>query len=191
MMSNQKKEMKVIIKNFSYEGISLAANIKTWSNQPVAEFLNKVINPKDADRKIFRLKDEQIKEIEEKLGSKPKVPASFKEIYQQFKNVKLGSEKPKGDVEILDVDELRGNEEETYKELQKGNTVPAELVYDFVSGRAAYQQQKASSQLEDGKGGSSNLYVRVDWDGVIYVQGKSDVIKKLADKINKIDYSDY
>lgn len=81
--------MKLIVKKFSAQEIDLAANINSWSNKPVAEFLNKVINPKDADTKIFRLKPEQQKEIKEKLGSEAKMPASFKEIYQQFKSSKI------------------------------------------------------------------------------------------------------
>lgn len=73
--------MKVIIK--------FAVNTSSWSNKEVAEFLNNIIDPKSADQVIRKLTPDQINQIKDKFGSEPKLPAKFKEIYQQFKSSKV------------------------------------------------------------------------------------------------------
>lgn len=75
--------MKLVIKKF-------AVNVSSWSNKELADFLNKLINPKYPDAPIKELSKDQINKIKDKLGNEPKLPATFKEIYQQFKSVELG-----------------------------------------------------------------------------------------------------
>lgn len=59
----------------------------------VAEFLNSIIDPRSADTVIQAadISEENMKKIQDKLGGTPKLPAKFKEIYQQFKSVKIPS----------------------------------------------------------------------------------------------------
>lgn len=73
--------MKVIVKSFS-------VNTQSWSNKYVAETLNKILDPKKPDQKFKKLNEDQEYEFKSTFGKIPKLPATFKQIYDQFKQMK-------------------------------------------------------------------------------------------------------
>lgn len=78
--------MKVIVKKFNT--INLAANIASWSNQDAADYLNKLINPKDADSRI-KLDSDQLSKIESRYGLviNPSDYKNFKDLYRLIKSL--------------------------------------------------------------------------------------------------------
>lgn len=92
--------MKVKIKRFALIE-KFSVNVSTWSNQEVAKFLNNIINPSNLDKAIYKLTPDQLNKIKDTLGNEPKLPASFREIYNQFKSSKLNSIQSMDNKELL------------------------------------------------------------------------------------------
>ena len=96
--------MKVIVKKFSVD-------ITTWSNKEVAKFLNSLLNPNKPSSEVRSLTNDQRYKILSTFGSLPKLPATFKEIYQQFKQHHI---KPK-DTAVIDLELLKNYDLEPYE----------------------------------------------------------------------------
>lgn len=107
-----------------------------------------MINPKDADTKIFQLKPEQQKEIKEKLGSEAKMPASFKQIYQQFKDVKIQTSEESSSLK-LSAEDFACIETYNTKALATDNKHQWKAVIEVKDGKNVTPKELDPSDIDD------------------------------------------